>query len=141
MDQLLEFINNHMLLSGLFASLLLALLVTEVMRMTGKSRFVSSAEAIRLINREDAAVIDVSASNDYQRNHIVGAINISPSQLSGSHPQLKKLQDKPLLVYCKTGQASYQAAAKLAGAGSQPVYVLRGGLAQWLQDHNPVESA
>ncbi|GAB4115083.1 MAG: rhodanese-like domain-containing protein [Wenzhouxiangellaceae bacterium] len=141
MNQLLEFINNHLLLSGLFASLLLALLVTELMRLGSKFKPVSSAEAIRLINRENAVVLDVSASNDHQRAHIVDAINITPGQVRVDHPQLQKLKNRPLLIYCKTGQASYQVAGKLAAAWPQPVYLLRGGLAQWRQDQHPVETA
>jgi len=140
MNQLQEFINNHLLLSGLFASLLLALLVTELLRLGSKFKPVGSAEAIRLINRENAAVVDVSASNEHQRAHIVDAINITPGQVRADHPQLQKLQGRPLLVYCKTGQASYQVAGKLAAAWPQPVYLLRGGLTQWLQDQHPVET-
>ena len=140
MDQLLEFINNHPLLSGLFATLLLALLVTEVMRLGSKFKLVDCAQAIRLINRENAAVVDVSAKNDHQRARIVGAIHIAPGDLRAEHPQLKKLQGRPLLLYCKTGQASYQIAGKLAAQLEQPVYVLRGGLRQWQQEQHPLES-
>ncbi len=140
MNELLEFINHHLLLSGLFASLLLALLVTELMRLGSKFKLVDGAEAIRLINREHAAPVDVSASNDFQRGHIVDAVNILPTQIRPDHPQLLKLQGRPLLLYCKTGQASFQVARKLAGVWPQPVYVLRGGLTQWLQNQHPVET-
>jgi rhodanese-related sulfurtransferase len=138
MQEVIEFATRHPLLVGAFVALLVALLVTELLRLGHKVKLVGSAEAIRLINREDAAVVDVSSSADHQRAHIVGAIHVSPSQIGADHPSLKKLRGRPVLVYCRTGQASWQAARKLQAAGLDPVHVLRGGLAQWQQDQQPV---
>lgn len=138
MEQFFEFAGNHPILVGSFATVLLALIATEIMRKTRKFKVIASADAIRLINRENAAVIDLSASNDYAARHIVDAVNFPPSQLEASNKKLMKLKDRPLLVYCKTGQASHQHAGKLVALGLGPVYVLRGGLAQWQQDQQPV---
>lgn len=138
MQQFFEFAGNHPILVGSFASVLLALIVTEMMRASRKFKVITSADAIRLINRENAAVIDLSASNDYAARHIVDAVNIAPSQLQASNKQLMKLKERPILLYCKTGQASHQNAGKLIALGFERVYVLRGGLTQWVQDQQPV---
>lgn len=134
----MEFATNHPLLVGGFVLVLLALIVTEVQRTTRKFKMITSAEAIRLINREDAAIIDISASGDFSKKHIVGAINVVPSQIQASNKQLMKLQGRPIVVYCKNGQASSQSASQLMALGLAPVHVLRGGLAQWQQDQHPV---
>ncbi len=138
MEKLLEFAGNHPLLVGGFAAVLVGLIATEVLRVTRKFKVVSSAEAIRLINRESAAIIDISANNDFASKHIVEAINVQPSQLLASNKKLMKLQGRPILLYCKTGQASHQNAAKMIALGLGPLYVLRGGLAQWQSDQQPV---
>ncbi len=138
MEKFLAFASNHPILVGSFFTVLLAFIATEFMRSTRKFKIINSADAIRLINREDAAIVDLSASNDYASKHIVGAINMPPSQLQASNKKLMKLKGRPVLVYCKTGQASHQNAGKLIQLGLEPVYVLRGGLVQWQQDQQPV---
>lgn len=138
MEKFLAFASNHPILVGSFFTVLLAFIATEFMRKTRKFKVLNSVDAIRLMNREDAAVIDLSASNDYASKHIVGAVNVAPSQIQASNKKLMKLKGRPVLVYCKTGQASHQNAAKLIELGLEPVYVLRGGLAQWQQDQQPV---
>jgi len=138
MEKILAFAGNHPVLVGSFIAVLVGLIVTELLRATRKFKTVSSADAIRLINREDAAIIDISANNDFDNKHIVAAINMPPSQLLASNKKLMKLQGRPVLMYCKTGQASHQNANKLIALGLGPVYVLRGGLAQWQQDQQPV---
>ncbi len=138
MEKILAFAGNHPVLVGSFIAVLAGLIITEVLRMTRKFKVVSSADAIRLINRENAAIIDISASNDYATRHIVEAVNFPPSQLQASNKQLMKLQGRPILLYCKNGQASHQNANKLIAMGLGPVYVLRGGIVQWQSDQQPV---
>jgi len=138
MEQVIEFAGNHPLLSGGFVAVLLALIGTELAARMRKFREVSSAEAIRLMNRENAAVIDISAKNDFDRGHIVAALHVPMSQIAESNKPLIKLRDRPVIVCCKTGQNSPQAAGKLVALGFNSVYVLRGGMAQWRHDQQPV---
>lgn len=138
MEQVLEFAGNHPFLTGGFVFVLVILVYTELTRLTRKFREVDSREAIRLMNREEAVVIDVSGSADYAKGHILGAISMPPSQLEAGNKQLSKFADKPVLIYCKNGQISPQMAAKLSGIGFSNVSILKGGLAQWRADQQPV---
>jgi adenylyltransferase/sulfurtransferase len=45
--------------------------------------------------------------------------------------------DRPVVVYCRTGQRSLTAARRLAGSGRGPVSNLRGGLVAWARDVEP----
>jgi adenylyltransferase/sulfurtransferase len=45
--------------------------------------------------------------------------------------------DRPVVVYCRTGQRSLTAARRLARAGKGPVSNLRGGLVAWARDVEP----
>ena len=138
MEQVIEFAGNHPLLSGGFVAVLLALVGTELAARMRKFGEVSSAEATRLINRENAAVIDVSAKKDFDQGHIVGALHVPLSQLAESNKPLMKLRERPVIVCCKTGQSAPQAAGKLVALGFTSVHVLRGGMAQWRHDQQPV---
>ena len=81
MEQLAEFAGNHALLSTIFVGLLLALIFTELHRRTRGFRGITPQQATQLINRSDAAVIDVSSSADYQAAHILNARHLPLSQL------------------------------------------------------------
>ena len=65
---LIEFIINHYVLSGMFAVLLVLLIVTE-MRKGGQS--LSSRELTALVNSYKVVVLDVRAQKDFSAGHIV----------------------------------------------------------------------
>ena len=46
-------------------------------------------------------------------------------------------QDRPVVVYCRTGQRSMEAARRLSGAGFGSVSNLRGGLIAWAEEVEP----
>ena len=138
MDKLPEFIANHPLLVLAFAGLVAALIFTEIARRFRGFKQVGPALATQLINRENAAVVDVSATADYHSGHIVNARNVPLSQLDGNSKALAKLKNKPVIVCCRTGQTSSQACAKLVKAGFESVYQLTGGVAAWKSENLPL---
>lgn len=137
-QRLAEFAANHAMLVAITIGLVLALVATEAGRFFRKYRAVSPAQLTTLINRENALVIDVGSLADYEAGHIVGARHIAPSQFDPENKELAKVRDLPVAVYCKTGQASAQAAARLGKAGFGKVYWLDGGLGAWTAAELPV---
>jgi len=138
MEQLLTFIGNHPILVGAFAVVLAALIATEFARVTRRWKELDTTQAILLINRRDPLILDVSNSTDYANGHILNAEHMPPSRIESGNSQLVKKTDRPVLVYCKNGQVSPQMATRLAKLGFEDVNVLRGGLAQWISDQQPV---
>ena len=138
MDKLPEFIANHPLLVLAFAGLVAALIFTEIARRFRGFKPVGPAQATQLINRENAAVVDVSATADFQGGHIVGARNVPLSQLDGDSKTLAKLKNRPVIVCCRQGQTSSQACSKLVKSGFQSVYQLTGGVAAWKGENLPL---
>ena len=138
LERIPEFVSNHPIMSLAFLGLLLALIVTEVARRFRAFKDVSPAQLVRLINVEDAAVVDVSAQNDFEKGHIPNAIHVAPSQVDPQGKTLAKLKDRPVVVYCKTGVTAEQACRKLTKGGFEKVYLLSGGLQAWLNEQLPV---
>lgn len=138
MQQFFEFVGNHPLLSGLFAVVLAAWIAYEVSRLLRKWKEVDTLTAVRLMNRDDSLVIDVSNSSDFARGHIVGAVHMTPSRIESGNQELLKAEDRPVLLYCKNGQVSPQMANRLVKLGFSDVSVLAGGLAQWASDQQPI---
>ncbi|MFW5927508.1 MAG: rhodanese-like domain-containing protein [Wenzhouxiangella sp.] len=141
MERILEFIGNHPILTGAFAVVVLAWIIYEVSRAARKWHEIGTLEAVRLINREDPVILDVSNSSDFAKGHIHGARHMPPSSIESGNQQLLKLSDRPVLVYCRNGQVSPQMATRLTGLGFDKVYLLSGGLAQWTSDQQPVTRA
>jgi len=92
----------------------------------------------QLVNRNDALLIDMSSKQDFDQGHIVGAKHVPQSQFDPESKDLLKVKELPVAMYCKTGQTSATAAARLVKAGFKNVYWLDGGLAAWRQADLPV---
>ena len=118
-----------------------ALLVWPLVRQgAGGAGAVSTAEAVRLINREKAVLIDVSEPAEYAAGHAGGARNVPLGALDGSKvlPSNKAL---PLVVVCPTGSRAARAVALLRKAGYAQAQSLAGGLGAWRGANLPVEKS
>ena len=131
LERLPEFIAAHPLLVGIAVALVIALVATELGRLTRKYKSLSPAGLTALINRDNALVVDVSALNDFQAGHIVGSKHVAMSQFDPESKELAKLRDLPVAVVDKLGQQSAVACERLAKAGFTQVYWLEGGIAAW----------
>lgn len=135
MDQVFEFIGNHLALVGAFVVLLVALLVTENKR-GGQS--VSTQQATQLVNREQAVIVDLRAQSEFNAGHIVDALNIPYTSLSSHLGDLEKYKEKPVILVCKMGQHSSAAGKVLMKAGFTQVKRMSGGMAEWGNANLPV---
>jgi rhodanese-related sulfurtransferase len=114
------------------------LLWPYVRRATGGPS-VNPSQATQLINREDALMVDVRDPGEYGAGHILGAKNLPLSGLASGAELAAKRKDRPLIVYCDTGNRSAKAAAALKSQGYTRVVNLSGGLGAWQQAGLPVE--
>lgn len=107
---------------------------------SGGSHRVNTAEAVRLINREKAVLIDVSEPAEYAAGHASQARNIPLGSLEGAKglPSNKAL---PLVVMCPTGARANRAVATLRKLGYQKASALIGGLGAWREAQLPVEKS
>jgi rhodanese-related sulfurtransferase len=99
---------------------------------------VSPAEAVLLINRENAIVLDVREEGEFAAGHIPNAKNIPISKLAERINELRKFQQKPVVVNCQGGVRSANACGQLKKAGFTTLYNLRGGLGAWNEAKLPV---
>jgi len=130
-DRLPEFIGNHFMLVTAFLLVALLLISSEFSRLTRRYKAIAPAELTRLVNRENALLVDVSAPAEFESGHIAGARHVAMAQFDPEHKDLAKVKDLPVIVVCRSGQTSASACAKLSGAGFTKVHWLDGGLASW----------
>ncbi|MGR8920237.1 MAG: rhodanese-like domain-containing protein [Gammaproteobacteria bacterium] len=134
MEQLSEFVVNHWILVTAFCAVLGLLLAN----LLGGAGGVGTQEAVKLINRSGAVVVDVRAPAEFNTGHIIDAINIPSAELGDAVDRLRQYGDAPLLVCCASGNSSTAAVRKLRQAGLTQARSLSGGLAAWRQDNLPV---
>ncbi|RDZ26729.1 rhodanese-like domain-containing protein [Lysobacter silvisoli] len=138
LEELLAFAGRHMFLSMGLVGLTVALAYTEVSRLFRGYKALRPAELTGLINRENALVVDLSAINDFEKGHIAGSRSVAPSQFDPENKLLANAKALPVVMVCRTGQASGDAAKRLKKAGFQQVYWLDGGIQAWQQADLPL---
>lgn len=99
---------------------------------------VSVSEAVNLINREKAVLIDVCEPSEYAAGHAVGARSVPLGSLESSKalPNNKAL---PVVVVCQSGARATRAVATLRKLGYENAKVLAGGMAAWREANMPIE--
>jgi len=99
---------------------------------------VSPADAVLLINRRNASVIDLRPQAEFMQGHIPAAKNFDLAQLQAKVGQIAKNKSNPVLLVCQTGQQSQKASQVVSDAGYAEVHVLQGGLVAWQKAGMPV---
>lgn len=131
MLQISEFLANHMLLATALMLVLLALVANELVLIRRGGHRLSPADAVRLINDQGAAIVDLRPVADFKRGHILDAKNIPITKLDDEISKLSKLKDKPILLCCALGSSAAQAGIKLRAQGFDKVYPMAGGVNAW----------
>jgi len=133
-----EFIRNNILLIGLALGSGIMLVLPAFKKGAGGVPNLGTTEAINLINRNHALVLDVRDDAEFAGGHIVDAKHIPLAKLEERLKELAKYKDKPLLVNCQRGVRSAKACDILRKAEFTQVNNLQGGLDAWLAAKLPV---
>jgi rhodanese-related sulfurtransferase len=100
---------------------------------------VGPLEAVQLLNRKDALMLDVREPGEFGAGHAPGAKSVPLAQLEQRVGDIDKFKAKPVIVVCQTGGRSHAATSRLKQAGFSQVVVLAGGFNAWQQANLPVE--
>ena len=92
---------------------------------------ISQEEAMRMMQEDDGHVIvDVRRQDEYDAGHIPGAILIPNEEIGTKRPEALPDLNQIILIYCRTGNRSKQAAQKLFNMGYTNIYEF-GGINTW----------
>lgn len=139
MREIIQFASIHPTLSLAWIVLLVLVTVSTVKVMFSKVKIISHGEATRLINKEDAVVVDVRSYDDYRKGHISGARNVVAADISkGNLGELEKCKSQFIIVVCATGQGASESAVQLSAAGFTQVSVLKDGVSGWNGENLPL---
>lgn len=138
MQQLIDFASNNIILVSAFFVLLVLLLRTYI--SPGGAKSVSATQAVGLINHDEALVLDVRTQDEYQKSHILNAVNIPLGFLESRLEEIKDRKSHPVVLVCQSGNRSQQAARILKKHQFMQLHNLSGGMLTWEQANLPVES-
>ncbi len=117
------------------------LLLWPVLAGGARAGSVSPAEAVQLINREKAVVIDVGEPQEFAAGHVIGARNVPFGQLEDKLAGLVKNKATPVIMVCPVGARAARAAGLARKLGFEQARAISGGLKAWRDASLPVEKA
>ena len=138
MEQYLEFFGNHLGLCMAFLVLIGVMLWTFTQGAGPGVKKVGPMDVTRLINHEDALVLDVRSDGEFNNGHILNAMHIPQQHLDEQIDKLHKFRERPIITACRTGQTSARASNALRKQGFEKVYYLSGGLLAWEDANLPL---
>jgi rhodanese-related sulfurtransferase len=141
LEQFLQFLFKnpfHMLLFGLALGSGAMLLWPLFARAARRGVEIGTFEAVQLINRRDAVVLDVRDTGEFASGHVAGAKHIPEGQLAERIKELERFRTRPVIVMCRAGTRSAAVAGQLRKRGFAEAFALRGGIAAWAQASMPL---
>jgi len=99
--------------------------------MMNSYRQITQAEAMEMMKKNDGhIVVDVRRPDEYAAGHIPGAICIPNESIGTKMPPELPDVEQIILIYCRSGNRSKQAAQKLFDMGYKHIYEF-GGINSW----------
>lgn len=99
-------------------------------RPAGNYEQITQEEAKKLMEEPQALILDVRTEAEYEKEHIPGAVCVPNESIRGKEPPQLPDKEQVILVYCRSGSRSKQAAGKLAQLGYRQVKEF-GGIQTW----------
>lgn len=136
MENLLQFFSNHLFLCLLFIAIT-SLLLWNIVTGISATAQLSAVEVTKLINHENAIVLDIRNKMEFEQGHIIHSINTTLAALVEEH-SLQKYKDKVVVICCRYGVESMRAMRSLKAKGAERIYCLKGGIGAWEKDSLPM---
>lgn len=87
---------------------------------------------------KDQTIIDIRTPEEFKQGHIENAVNINFFDSDFLERMNQYDKEKPLFIYCRSGNRTSSASKKLARSGFQEVYDLQGGILNWMRSNNEI---
>jgi len=133
------FIENWILIAVAFTAG--AMLVWPAVSAGGRAGSLKPTEAVMLMNRDKAVVVDVCDATEFAGGHVIGARNVPLADLETKLPGTVKNKATPVILVCATGARSNRALGIAKKLGYENAHSLSGGMGAWRAASLPVEKA
>ncbi len=102
-------------------------------KLKGRMKSISAEEAMdRIANQDNSCFLDVRASHEFETMKLNIGETLIPLGILRKHlDELPQDKSSEIVVYCKTGPRSYEAALFLESQGWKNVKIMEGGITAW----------
>ena len=129
-------IDNWMLVSvAVISGTALLLPALQAMGTPG----LSPTQAVLLINREKAHVVDVRSAEEFASGHLISARHVAVENIATELTKAVPDKKRPLILVCASGKRSQKAQRIALQMGYEQVHSLGGGLKNWQDANLPLE--
>lgn len=139
MDKFWPFLMRHWFLSVLFVVLFVIIVWYERLTQAGQQDSVSPQEAVNLINRHHAVILDLRSDSAFKQSHIVKSRHVDVGELDPALKNLAKSKKKPVILICDKPPVVQRVKKALTGMGFEQIVTIRGGLKAWVDAKLPLE--
>jgi rhodanese-related sulfurtransferase len=139
MVNVLPFFAHHLILTSGFAVALFLTVLYETAAHSAVTHKIPTVELIRLMNNENAVVIDLRAKDVYKKGHIIGAYNLMQDEILKKIESIAKDKALSVVLVCYEGVSAEKQVAPLKSLNYEKVFVLDGGMRSWIETGLPVE--
>ena len=112
------------------AALLVSCSASSTDHTAGYQKINAQTAKERIDSQDELIIVDVRTEEEFQVKHIENAILIPNETITTEKPALLPDFDAEILIYCRSGNRSAEAAAKLAKLGYRKIYDF-GGIIDW----------
>ncbi len=95
---------------------------------------ISPERASQLFAQQKTVIVDVRENDEWQEQHIEGAIHIPLGEVESRLTELAEYKDQDIVMQCRSGRRSAVAGQILMLAGFSKVHNLEGGILAWEKD-------
>ena len=128
----------------LSVTLVLSFLVAACQQSANNGKSVNEKVSIEqfeklIVEKNNAIILDVRTPEEFAAGHVKGAVNLNIYDTAFKEALSKLDRAKPILVYCKSGGRSSDAASQMKEMGFGEVYNFGGGMLAWSNAEKPIE--
>jgi len=138
MHEYIDFLSNNKLLSIAWVVIAFMLVNSFIQSKMNKIKGVTNPEAVSLMNKQNAIIIDIRSTDAFKKSHILNAKNIPLTKFDkDSLLADAKNKSRPIIVVCDSGTQSMSATKKLISNGFENVFNLSSGMNGWISANLP----
>lgn len=138
-NEIIPFVKNHLLLSLGWIAIFVVIIYLTVKSKLTKVKIISNAQAIHMMNKEGAAIVDLRSADNFKKGHITESFNILPIDIkNNSIKAIEKYKESIVILVDDNGMNANASGDILSKQGFTQVFALKDGIAGWNGENLPL---
>lgn len=138
-NEILPFVKNHPMLSLGWIALFVVIIYLTIKSKLTKVKIVNNAQAIQMMNKENAVIVDLRLVDNFKKGHITESLNVLPIDIkNGSLKSIEKYKESPIILVDDNGLSANASGEILTKQGFLHIFALKDGIAGWNGENLPL---